>query len=99
MSHFRKLRLIPEFLYERLKQDREPMTVDYGDTRSHLNITVSENLAKLLTDTSRPLEDRVRLFNQKILRQIINKQGSSSNINEGDDGGGGVGNQDKKSED
>ena len=67
------MRLIPEYLFERLQQDRQPKDVDFGDTASHLQIQLPENIANILKDETKAIEERVRLFNQYIVRQITNK--------------------------
>lgn len=75
MSSFKRMRLIPEYLYERLQQDREPRQVNFGDASESgsYQITIPEEAAKLLTDTTKPIEERVRFFNKHLMRQLANR--------------------------
>lgn len=74
------MRLIPEYLYERLQQDREPRTVEFGDTTNLLQIAIPENVAKVLTDSTKAIEERVRIFNQHLVRQLVNRDKSDTAV-------------------
>lgn len=83
-TSFRKMRLIPELMYERLSQDQTPRKVDYGDkSNDTVSISLTRSTAKMLTDKTISLEQRIRLFNQHLIRQLGRKR--QLPIPEGDD--------------
>lgn len=72
MSHFRKFKLIPEHLYEKLNQDKTPKQVDYGDRSisNPLVLKLDQQVAKYLLNEQVPIEERVRTFNQHLIRKL-----------------------------
>lgn len=91
MSPFKRMRLIPDYMYERLQQEREPRSVQFGDTSNPLHVTLSQDIANVLTDPSRSIEERVRVFNQHLVRQLVNKtagkEEETGTLNNEDKGG------------
>ena len=74
MASFQRMRLIPEYEYVRLQSASDkPRAVDLGDT-THLTLNLDKNLANILADSSRPIAERVRLFEQHFLRQLLNRK-------------------------
>lgn len=67
------MRLIPEYLYEKLHQDNQPRAVDFGDKSNILLSTINTDVKNILIDDSRPIEERIRLFNARTLKRLINK--------------------------
>lgn len=74
---FRKMRLVPEHLYERLHQDPKPRSVDFGDADNAVIIDMTQEIEPVLKDTARPIEERVRILHQHLLRKIASDKDES----------------------
>lgn len=72
-SSYSKMRLIPDYLYEKLNQDKVPRSVDYGDKFNPLLSTINRDVAQILLDESKPIEERIRLFNAQTIKRLLNK--------------------------
>jgi hypothetical protein len=73
MSSFKRLKLMPEAMYERMKQNNTMPTIRLGDAASlHNPITfkLSEDRIKMLTDNSVPMDTRIKLFYQYLMRSL-----------------------------
>ena len=75
MNTFKKMRLIPDHMYERLTQTGSPRQVNLGDEDNlMLTIRFPKEAAACLADTSLPIEKRVRALNQYVLRELQNRE-------------------------
>lgn len=78
---FKKMRLLPEATYERLLAlERQPMVFEKGDRASPYAVDLSEENANLLLDESKPTIERIRFFNQAILRQLQSKRQNGCSV-------------------
>lgn len=70
MTSFKRMRLIPEYMYEKLNQTSTPRTVDFGDETNTVIFDLTADISPILRDKSRPLEERIRLFYQHLVRKL-----------------------------
>ena len=68
-STFHKMHLIPDYMYRRLMANTTPMPVDHGDG-TYLTLTLADSLVNVLADESKPLEERLRIFTQHLVREM-----------------------------
>lgn len=75
MSTFKRLRLMPEAMYERLRQNETtPHSIKIGEAASLHNpftFKLSDHRMQMLTDTSVPIDVRVKLFYQYLMRTLL----------------------------
>lgn len=71
---FNKMRLIPDIMYERLHQSQKPRQVDFGDQTNGEILDMTTDISPILKDHSKPIEERIRIFYQHILRKLTTKQ-------------------------
>lgn len=101
MTSFKKMRLIPEFMYEKLHQS-ENKTVDFGDDSNSKIFDLTQDISSVLKDKSLPIEERVRMFYQHLLRKMSSKASEEmikKKQNEGSKDDHQVDSQDKKKAD
>lgn len=70
MTSFKKMRLIPDFMYEKLHQSSMPRSPDFGDETNSRLLDMTKDISPLLKDTAKPIEERVRLFYQHLIRKL-----------------------------
>lgn len=70
---YRKLRLIPDHMYERLHQSN-PRSVDFGDDDNALILNLTADIHPVLKDRSKPIEERVRIMHQHMIRKQMNRE-------------------------
>lgn len=70
---FRKMRLIPDHLYEKLHQDQKPRSVDFGDDSNAAIMDMTREIEPVLRDTDKPIEERVRILHQHLVRKIASR--------------------------
>lgn len=66
------MRLIPDYLFERLNQLQN--IPDLGDPDSIMNLILTGTAANILNDKTRSVEDRVRIFTQHLMRKLNQKE-------------------------
>lgn len=67
---FNRMRLIPEFTYDKLNQSQRPRQVDFGDDTNGRILDMTTDISPVLKDSSKPIEERIRIFYQHILRKL-----------------------------
>lgn len=70
MASFKKMRLIPDILYEKMNQSSSPRSLDFGDETNAQLLDMTKDISPLLRDNSKPIEQRIRLFYQHLLRKM-----------------------------
>lgn len=72
---FRRMRLIPEFMYEKLNQEDKPRSVDFGDVDNARILDMSRDISLVLKEEGKPIEEKVRMLHQHLIRRMLaNKQ-------------------------
>lgn len=67
---FKKMRLIPEYMYEKLNQDNLPRRLDFGDETNKLLFELTEDISPILKDKDKSIEERVRIMYQHLIRKL-----------------------------
>lgn len=85
MAAFKKMRLIPDYMYEKMNQSSSPRSVDFGDETNAQLLDMTKDISSLMRDNSKPIEERVRLFYQHLLRKIANNSRTKISKDDADD--------------
>lgn len=67
---FRKLRLIPEHMFQRLNQEPVPRSLDFGDEDNAVVLDLTSDIQPVLKDKSKPIQERVRMVHQHLIRKL-----------------------------